>query len=153
MKNNRSPRVDDFSCEFFKMFWRELGTFVLRAINYSYETGEFSAGQQDGIITLLPKENKSRHLLTNYRPICLPGHFKKKKKKVLEITRNQLVTTRNQLVITSNQLVITRSQLVITRNQLVLTRSQLVIMYNQLVITRSQLVKTRNQLVLTRSNS
>ena len=53
------------------MFWRELGTFVLRAINYSYETGEFSAAQQDGIITLIPKENKSRHLLTNYRPICL----------------------------------------------------------------------------------
>lgn len=71
MKNNRSPGVDGFSCEFFKMFWRELGTFVLRAINYSYETGEFSVAQQDGIITLIPKENKSRHLLTNYRPICL----------------------------------------------------------------------------------
>lgn len=53
------------------MFWKQLGTLVLRGINYSYETGEFSVAQQQGIITLLPKENKSRQLLTNYRPICL----------------------------------------------------------------------------------
>ena len=36
MKNNRSPGVDDFSCEFFKVFWKQLGSFVLRGINHSY---------------------------------------------------------------------------------------------------------------------
>ena len=63
MKNNRNSVVESFSCEFFKVFWGELGTFVFRVINYSYETGEFSAAQQDGIITLIPKENKSRLFL------------------------------------------------------------------------------------------
>ena len=120
MKNNRSPRVDDFSCEFFKMFWRELGTFVLRAINYSYETGEFSAGQQDGIITLLPKENKSRHLLTNYRPICLPGHFKKKKKKS---PRNNEKPTRYNEKPTRNNKQPTRYNEKSTRNNEKPTRS------------------------------
>ena len=71
MKNNRSPRVDGFSCEFFKVFWKQLGSFVLRGINHSYNIGELSVSQQEGIITLIPKENKSRLLLTNYRPICL----------------------------------------------------------------------------------
>ena len=71
MKNNRSPGVDGFSCEFFKVFWKQLSSFVLRGINHSYNIGELSVSQQEGIITLIPKENKSRLLLTNYRPICL----------------------------------------------------------------------------------
>ena len=71
MKNNRSPGTDGFPCEFFKVFWKQLGPFILRAINYSYEIGELSTAQQQGTITLIPKDNKSRQLLTNYRPICL----------------------------------------------------------------------------------
>ena len=71
MKNNRTPGVDGFSCEFFRVFWKQLGSFVLRGINHSYNIGELSVSQQEGIITLIPKENKSRLLLTNYRPICL----------------------------------------------------------------------------------
>ena len=71
MKNNKSPGTDGYSCEFFKVFWNRLGSFVLRSINHSYEIGELSLVQKQGIITLLPKENKSRQKLANYRPICL----------------------------------------------------------------------------------
>ena len=71
MKNNKSPGTDGFSSEFFKVFWKKLGTFVMRAVNHSYLTGELSLVQRQGIITLIPKENKSRQNLTNYRPICL----------------------------------------------------------------------------------
>ena len=38
---------------------------------YFYKTGELSLVQRQGIITLIPKENKSRQNLINYRPICL----------------------------------------------------------------------------------
>ena len=71
MKNNKSPGTDGFSSEFFKVFWRKIGNFVMRAINYSYKIGSLSLVQRQGIITLIPKENKSRQKLTNYRPICL----------------------------------------------------------------------------------
>ena len=71
MKNNKSPGTDGYSCEFFKVFWKKIGNFVLRSINYSYDIGELSIVQKQGIITLIPKENKSRQKLTNYRPICL----------------------------------------------------------------------------------
>ena len=71
MKNNKSPGTDGYSCEFFKVFWKKIGNFVLRSINYGYDIGELSIVQKQGIITLIPKENKSRQTLTNYRPICL----------------------------------------------------------------------------------
>ena len=43
----------------------------MRAVNNSYLTGELSFVQRQGIITLIPKENKSRQNLTNYKPIFL----------------------------------------------------------------------------------
>ena len=71
MKNNKSPGTDGFSSEFFKVFLEKIGTFVMRSVNYSYKTGQLSLVQRQAIITLIPKENKSRQNLTNYRPICL----------------------------------------------------------------------------------
>ena len=50
----------------FKVFWKKIGFFVMRSVNYSYNIGELSLIQRQGIITLIPKEN-----ITNYRPICL----------------------------------------------------------------------------------
>ena len=71
MKNNRSPGSDGFSADFFKVFWGKLGHFVIRAINFGYMNGELSITQKEGIVICIPKENKSRTDLKNYRPITL----------------------------------------------------------------------------------
>ena len=71
MKNNRSPGSDGYGADFFKVFWNKIGHFVVRSINYGYEKGELSVTQKEGIITVIPKENKPRHFLKNYRPISL----------------------------------------------------------------------------------
>ena len=71
MKNEKSPGMDGFTVEFFLFFWIDLGFFVLRSINYGYQSGFLSITQKQGIITCLPKPNKSRHLLKNWRPISL----------------------------------------------------------------------------------
>ena len=47
------------------------GMFVMRSVNHSYNIGELSLIQRQGIIILIPKQNKSRQNITNYRPICL----------------------------------------------------------------------------------
>ena len=71
MSNNKSPGSDGFTAEFFKVFWRNLGHFVVRSLNYGYEIGEFSSTQKQGIITCIPKEGKSKFHLSNWRPISL----------------------------------------------------------------------------------
>ena len=71
MKNEKSPGLDGYTVEFFKFFWIDIGVFVLRSINYGYRTGLLSVTQKQGIITCLPKPNKCRYNLKNWRPISL----------------------------------------------------------------------------------
>ena len=71
MSNNRSPGTDGFSADFFKVFWQYIGHFVLRSINYGFMNDELSVTQKLGIITCIPKDNKSRYQVKNYRPISL----------------------------------------------------------------------------------
>ena len=60
MKRNKSPGSDGFSSEFFKVFWKTLGPFIVRSLNYGYTTGELSITQKEGIIVCIPKENKPK---------------------------------------------------------------------------------------------
>ena len=71
MKNNKTPGSDGFSTEFLKFFWKDLHFFVVESLNYGSEQGELSVTQKQGIITCLPKGNKPRHFLKNWRPISL----------------------------------------------------------------------------------
>ena len=71
MKNNKSPGVDGFTVEFFKFFWVDVGQFILRSLNYGYRNGSLSITQKQGVITCIPKPNKSRVNLKNWRPISL----------------------------------------------------------------------------------
>ena len=70
-KNDKSPGSDGFSYEFYKVFFKEISWFLLRSINDSYKKGTLSITQRYGIITLLPKGNKPRQFLKNWRPISL----------------------------------------------------------------------------------
>ena len=46
--NNTSPGYDGFSYEFFKVFWNDIGHFMLRALNYGINNGELSDSQNEG---------------------------------------------------------------------------------------------------------
>ena len=71
MKNGKSPGTDGYTAEFYKIFWKDIGNFVLESLNESFNTGELSITQKQGVITLLPKGNKPRELIKNWRPITL----------------------------------------------------------------------------------
>ena len=71
MKNNKSPGLDGFTVEFFKFFWIDIGYYILNSLNYGYRTGSLSVTQKQGVITCIPKPNKSRISLKNWRPISL----------------------------------------------------------------------------------
>ena len=70
-KNNKSPGPDGYPVEFYKHFWDKLGPFLLRALNENFEHKSFSASQSQGVITCIPKGDKDRKLLKNWRPISL----------------------------------------------------------------------------------
>ena len=71
MSNNRSPGTDGFGADFFKVFWQQIGHFVVRSINHGFNNDELSITQKQGVITCIPKDNKSRYQVKNYRPISL----------------------------------------------------------------------------------
>ena len=71
MKNNKSPGLDGFTVEFYKFFWIDIGQYILRSLNYGYHTGSLSITQKQGVITCIPKPNKSRMNQKNWRPISL----------------------------------------------------------------------------------
>ena len=67
-----SPLVEmDSQLIFSRFFWKQIGILVVRALNCSYLEGELSITQRRGIITCLPKPDKDRELLKNWRPITL----------------------------------------------------------------------------------
>jgi exonuclease III len=70
-KNGRSPGSDGLVSEFYKFFWVDIKEYLLNSIKYSLSTGELSIEQNRGIITLIPKKDKNRLFLKNWRPITL----------------------------------------------------------------------------------
>ena len=71
MANNKSPGSDGFTVEFYKFFWGDIGQLFVRAVNYGYEMGELSSTQKEGIITCIPKGDKPKEFLKNWRSISL----------------------------------------------------------------------------------
>ena len=63
MKNDKTPGTDGYTTEFFKFFWKDVGIFLLRSVNYSFDKGELSITQKQGIISILPKGDKPREFL------------------------------------------------------------------------------------------
>ncbi|KAL9962757.1 hypothetical protein ACROYT_G031895 [Oculina patagonica] len=71
MESNKSPGTDGIPAEFYKVFWNDIKSFLLASINASYEKGLLSISQRRGLITLIPKKDKSLCYIKNWRPISL----------------------------------------------------------------------------------
>ena len=71
MKNNKTPGIDGFSVEFFKVFWRQLKYLILRVANFCFEQGKLSISMRQSVINCIPKGDKPRQFLKNWRPISL----------------------------------------------------------------------------------
>ena len=76
--------------EFYKFFWVDLKYFILRSLNFGYHTGTLSVTRNKKIVTCLPKPNKSRHYLKNWRPISLLNVIYKFASSVIANRKNTL---------------------------------------------------------------
>ena len=70
-KNNKTPGTDGLTAEFYKLFWQDIKHVLLASINYAFMYGKLSVEQRKRIISLLPKKDKDRLYLKNWRPITL----------------------------------------------------------------------------------
>jgi hypothetical protein len=71
MKNNKSPGPDGFTVEFYKFFFIDIGAFLVRSINFGLANECLSVTQYQGLITCIPKDDKPKCFLKNWRPISL----------------------------------------------------------------------------------
>ncbi|MES9884044.1 MAG: reverse transcriptase domain-containing protein [Sedimenticola sp.] len=71
MNNNKSPGTDGITTEFYKLFWNEIKTYLIKSLNYSLEIGELTVLQKQSVINLIPKKGKDGTNLANWRPISL----------------------------------------------------------------------------------
>lgn len=71
MPKNKSPGLDGFPVEFYQTFWSEIKELFWESWEYTDKTGQFSPGQSQGVVTLIPKPKKDPLFITNYRPITL----------------------------------------------------------------------------------
>ena len=71
MKHNKVPGIDGITSEFLKVFWGNLKHFVAKALNCCFTKGRLSISLRQAIISCLPKTEKDRSLIKNWRPISL----------------------------------------------------------------------------------
>ena len=67
----KSPGTDGLTAEFYPAFWELFGQELVDSLNHAFEMGEMSISQKRGVITLIPKKNKNKAFLHNWRPISL----------------------------------------------------------------------------------
>ena len=58
MKNNKTPSNDGLTKEFYKTFWDELKTPLMKSINQDFHTKILSISQRQGAIKLIEKKTR-----------------------------------------------------------------------------------------------
>ena len=71
MKNRKSPGCSGFTAEFYKFFYNDIKQILLDSLNYDLSHGKLALERRRGILTLIPKKDKNRLFLKNWRPLTL----------------------------------------------------------------------------------
>ena len=71
MKNHKTAGIDGFGAEFYKVFWSKLKKIITQAFQHAYKVGSLSVTLRHSILICLPKKNKPRHFLKNWRPLAM----------------------------------------------------------------------------------
>jgi len=71
MEPGKSPGTDGLPAEFYKVFWKDVASFLIRCFNKRHQKGKLALTQRRGIISLIPKKDKPIQELKNWRPITL----------------------------------------------------------------------------------
>ena len=98
-KNNKTPGYDGFNIEFYRSFWDVIGQIMVDSFNYAFENGSLSITQKLGVVSLIPKKDKDKNYLKNWRPISLLNNDYKIAAKALALRLEKVLPT----IISSSQ--------------------------------------------------
>ena len=71
MESDKTPGTDGLPAEFYKVFWSDLSSYLISALNYGFDSGRLSVSQRRGVIKLIPKKDAELYFIKNWRPITL----------------------------------------------------------------------------------
>ena len=96
MESEKTPGTDGLPAEFYKMFWPDISTPLVNALNHAYETDQLSITQKRGIIKLIPKKDAEPYFIKNWRPLTLLNcDYKIAAKAIANRLKNVLPTLNN----------------------------------------------------------
>ena len=85
-QDNKTPGSEGLTIEFYR---DASGSCLVDSFNYAYEYGHLSISQRLGIISLIPKKNKSLEYLLNWKPVSLLNNDYKIATKAIAIRISQ----------------------------------------------------------------
>ena len=68
---NKTPGSDGLTYEFYQKFWPELQDIFMLQLYEGIERGELTTSQKQNVIRLIPKKDKDKTLIKNWRPLTL----------------------------------------------------------------------------------
>ena len=71
MESDKTPGTDGLPAEFYKVFWKDISTILIKSLNYACEKDQLSITQRRGIIKLIPKKDAEPYFIKNWRPLTL----------------------------------------------------------------------------------
>ena len=70
-KKHSSPRPSGFTYNWWRKFWSPMQYLLLLVTQSAYDNTKFPTSQAYGMISLLPKGDKDRYHLENWRPLTM----------------------------------------------------------------------------------
>ena len=71
MESDKTPGTDGLPAEFYKVFWKDISSYLISALHYAFDSGFLSVTQRRGVIKLIPKKDAELYFIKNWRPITL----------------------------------------------------------------------------------
>lgn len=68
--NNKSPGMDGFTSEFYKLYWDDIGPLVIQAVQRFFSTGHLLKEWNKTLLVLIPKVSPPEEV-SHFRPISL----------------------------------------------------------------------------------
>ena len=71
LAKDKSPGLDGLPAEVYQLLWNEIDTIMFEAYEEIFKKGKMYEEAMNGVLNLIPKQNKDSRFLKNLRPITL----------------------------------------------------------------------------------